>query len=194
MIPQRAMLCVPRATFSRCSRATGTGGSALPRAGPGTHDRTARVGQRRGRRLRPCGRHTAELEVLGQALAERCALQQNARMLGSGEHRIVRPVVCVAVQVDRGPLSTVRLAAAGAVVEITCTDIAPNQLAVRQLGATPNVRYHATSISALAVPSTFVGARTMFTALHHFEAAEVRASFGRRTGSWGAVRCVRGHQ
>lgn len=76
-----------------------------------------------------------------------------------------------------GPWPNLRdeLAAAGAVVEITCTDLAPNQLAARRLGATPNVRYHATSVSALAVPPTFVGARTMFTALHHFDAAQVRA-------------------
>lgn len=76
-----------------------------------------------------------------------------------------------------GPWPTLHgeLAAAGAVVEITCTDLAPNQAAATQLGASPSVRYHATSVSALAVPSTMVGARTMFTALHHFDAAEVRA-------------------
>ena len=67
------------------------------------------------------------------------------------------------------------LARAGAVVQVTCTDIAPNQFAVRQLSGTPRIRYLATSISALAVPSTWVGARTMFTALHHFEAHQVRA-------------------
>ena len=76
-----------------------------------------------------------------------------------------------------GPWPTLQgeLAAAGAVAEVTCTDLAPNQAAARQLGATSGVRYHATAVSALAVPPTLVGARTMFSALHHFEAAEVRA-------------------
>lgn len=65
------------------------------------------------------------------------------------------------------------LAAAGARVEITCTDLAPNRAAAIERGTATGVRFLATPISALAIPPSLVGSRTMFTALHHFGAAEV---------------------
>lgn len=76
-----------------------------------------------------------------------------------------------------GPWPDLReaLASAGAAVEVTCTDLQPNRRAAKRLGGTAGVHYLDRPVSALAVPPDLVGARTMFSALHHFSDAEVRA-------------------
>ncbi len=66
------------------------------------------------------------------------------------------------------------LRAAGCTVDVTCSDLAPNQAAARRLGQA-GVRYHHDPVSATAVPSSLPGARTMFSALHHFSDREVAA-------------------
>ena len=60
------------------------------------------------------------------------------------------------------------LAAAGVMVRVTCTDLAPNLRAAVARNPDDPVQYHQRSVSATAVPVTLVGARTMFSALHHF--------------------------
>jgi hypothetical protein len=76
-----------------------------------------------------------------------------------------------------GPWPALRddLAAAGATAQVTCTDLAPNADAAARLGETAGMRYLEESVSALAVPPDLRGARTMFTALHHFTPDQVRA-------------------
>lgn len=67
------------------------------------------------------------------------------------------------------------LTAPGVSVHVTCTDLAPNQRAAAEWASDAAVHYHPTPVSALAVPASLVGARTMFSALHHFTPAEVCA-------------------
>jgi hypothetical protein len=67
-----------------------------------------------------------------------------------------------------------KLAAAGAPVEVTCTDLEPNHAAAARLGGAPGLQYRAAPVSALAVPADLRGARTMFSALHHFDPGEIR--------------------
>jgi hypothetical protein len=59
----------------------------------------------------------------------------------------------------------------GVEVEVTCTDLYPN------VDAGPRLHFHPAPVSALAVPVALGGVRTMFSALHHFAPAEVRAIF-----------------
>lgn len=66
------------------------------------------------------------------------------------------------------------LEAAGISVEVLCTDLSPNVVAAHRLHLSEGVHYHEVSVSAIAVPSALKGARTMFSALHHFSDAEVR--------------------
>ncbi|MGE3955785.1 MAG: class I SAM-dependent methyltransferase [Vicinamibacterales bacterium] len=66
------------------------------------------------------------------------------------------------------------LRAAGCAVEVTCSDLAPNQAAARRLGGA-GIRFHQRPVSATAVPSDLTGARTMFSALHHFSDRQVAA-------------------
>jgi hypothetical protein len=69
----------------------------------------------------------------------------------------------------------VALGEAGAPVSVTCTDLLPNQAAATRVGSSPRLRYLTTPVSAMAVPAEMSGARTMFSALHHFERGDVRA-------------------
>ena len=75
-----------------------------------------------------------------------------------------------------GPWPELRetLAAAGAPVDVTCTDLEPNRAAAARLAGAAGLRYHATPVSALAVPGDLQGARTMFSALHHFDPDDIR--------------------
>jgi len=61
------------------------------------------------------------------------------------------------------------LRARGLEIELTCTDLYPNADAASRLP------FHPQPVSALAVPAELGGARTMFSALHHFAPEEVRA-------------------
>lgn len=76
-----------------------------------------------------------------------------------------------------GPWPDLReaLAQAGARVDVICTDLSPNRAAAARLAGAAALQYVATPVSATAVPAALPGARTMFSALHHFDAAEVRA-------------------
>ena len=76
-----------------------------------------------------------------------------------------------------GPWPALRseLAARGAAVTVTCTDLAPNVEAARRLEGVEGFRYLTRPVSALAVPSTLGGARTMFSALHHFSPQDAHA-------------------
>jgi hypothetical protein len=75
-----------------------------------------------------------------------------------------------------GPWPQLRdtLAAAGAPVDVICTDLEPNRAAAARLAGAPGLQYRATPVSALAVPCDLQGARTMFSALHHFDPADIR--------------------
>jgi hypothetical protein len=75
-----------------------------------------------------------------------------------------------------GPWPALRddLEASGVTVEVLCTDLSPNRAAARRFDAKEGVRYHSAPVSATAVPAELKGARTMFSALHHFSDAEVR--------------------
>jgi hypothetical protein len=63
----------------------------------------------------------------------------------------------------------------GVAVDVTCTDLAPNVVAARRLANEERVRYLLSPVSATAVPPNLTGARTMFSALHHFSRDDVRA-------------------
>lgn len=67
------------------------------------------------------------------------------------------------------------LAAVGVHVDVTCTDLVPNQAAADRLESTGRLRYRRLPVSARAVPWDLPGARTMFSALHHFNADETLA-------------------
>lgn len=59
-------------------------------------------------------------------------------------------------------------------VSVTCSDLAPNRAAAGRLERS-GVRYHDLPVNATAVPPSLPGARTMFSALHHFSDREVAA-------------------
>lgn len=76
-----------------------------------------------------------------------------------------------------GPWPSLRdeLGHAGVHVDVTCTDAAPNRDAIRRLIAVPGFRYEQAPVSATAVPARLGGARTMFSALHHFDTPDMLA-------------------
>ena len=76
-----------------------------------------------------------------------------------------------------GPWPALRedLEAAGVQVEVSCTDLAPNVSAAQRVDAATGVRYLRAPVAATAVPPNLPGARTMFSALHHFSDHDVRA-------------------
>lgn len=61
----------------------------------------------------------------------------------------------------------------GASPTVTLTDLTPNHTAAAQIETESGLSYHPHSVSALDVPAELKGVRTMFTALHHFDRAEV---------------------
>lgn len=67
-----------------------------------------------------------------------------------------------------------RLSELGVPARVILTDIDPGAPA-RFAPDGPGVTYHPEPVSALSVPGSLGGMRTMFTALHHFEPDEVRA-------------------
>jgi hypothetical protein len=75
-----------------------------------------------------------------------------------------------------GPWPSLRqdLENAGVTVEVLCTDLAPNRAAAQRFDGAEGVRYYDVSVAATAVPAELKGARTMFSALHHFADADVR--------------------
>lgn len=75
-----------------------------------------------------------------------------------------------------GPLLALRRAPALARVPITFTDRYPNQAAPHRVEALrdPRLRYHADAVDATTVPGELSGARTMFTAFHHFRPTAAR--------------------
>lgn len=60
-------------------------------------------------------------------------------------------------------------------LQLTLTDLHPNLAAAAELERHPGLQYARESVSALNVPTTLTGVRTMFTALHHLEEPDVRA-------------------
>jgi hypothetical protein len=66
------------------------------------------------------------------------------------------------------------LHAAGVYADVTCTDLAPNAMAAQRLATGVGVTYLRVPVAATAVPPELTGARTMFSALHHFDDREVR--------------------
>lgn len=67
------------------------------------------------------------------------------------------------------------LRVAGVEVDVLCTDLVPNLQAARRLRSAPGIMYLHQGVSATDFPSELRGARTMFSALHHFDSAETRA-------------------
>jgi hypothetical protein len=68
------------------------------------------------------------------------------------------------------------LRACGVDVPVYLTDKYPNAAALRQVAAsTPGIRFEAGSVSATELPDRLPGFRTVFTAFHHFRAADARA-------------------
>jgi hypothetical protein len=65
----------------------------------------------------------------------------------------------------------------GKYVTVTLTDIQPNLTAATELDRLPGVSYRREPVSALAIPVNLHGVRTLFTGLHHFNAAEVQSIF-----------------
>jgi len=80
-----------------------------------------------------------------------------------------------------GPWPSLRqdLEAAGVAVEVLCTDLSPNRAAAHRLDHAEGVRYHVVPVSATSVPPELKGARTMFSALHHFSDADIREILAR---------------
>ncbi len=64
----------------------------------------------------------------------------------------------------------------GVEAQVTLTDLKPNLRAAEQLEGVTGVTYHREPVSALAVPSSLSGVRTMFTGLHHFDRRELGAT------------------
>lgn len=58
---------------------------------------------------------------------------------------------------------------------MTLTDLKPNLLAAEELESARGLTYSREPVSALAVPSSLSGVRTMFTGLHHFDRQELGA-------------------
>jgi hypothetical protein len=67
------------------------------------------------------------------------------------------------------PLLLDALRGEGVEAEVTLTDLNPNLRAAGELERATGVTYHREPVSALAVPSSLPGVRTMFTGLHHFD-------------------------
>lgn len=61
----------------------------------------------------------------------------------------------------------------GVKVQVTLTDLKANLQAAEQLAGVPGVAYRREPVSALAVPHSLSGVRTMFTGLHHFDRREL---------------------
>ena len=61
----------------------------------------------------------------------------------------------------------------GVEAQVTLTDLKPNLRAAEELEGAPGVTYRREPVSALAVPSSLSGVRTMFTGLHHFDRQEL---------------------
>lgn len=59
-------------------------------------------------------------------------------------------------------------------VEITLTDLFPNQAAFRELKEHHDLDFQENSVNALNVPKNLNGFRTMFSAFHHFRPAQAR--------------------
>lgn len=76
-----------------------------------------------------------------------------------------------------GPWPSLReaLRQEGADAEVLLTDFRPNLEAADTLEGVPGVSYHRDPVSALAIPASLSGVRTMFTGLHHFDPEEVRS-------------------
>jgi hypothetical protein len=76
-----------------------------------------------------------------------------------------------------GPWRQLRRAieSTGRTLEVTLTDIAPNDRAIAGFRAEEGIDYLPESVSALDVPQGLRGVRTMFTGLHHFSPDEVRS-------------------
>lgn len=62
-------------------------------------------------------------------------------------------------------------------LHVTLTDIAPHASAVDRFGSVDGITYLPEPVSALELPHLPHGIRTMFTALHHFDADEIRSIF-----------------
>jgi hypothetical protein len=75
-----------------------------------------------------------------------------------------------------GPWPDLRepLRAAGVDVPVFLTDVHPNAAAALRLSKDGGIEYLRAPVSVTDVPAELHGARTMFTALHHFDAATVR--------------------
>ena len=57
----------------------------------------------------------------------------------------------------------------GVDAQVTLTDLKPNLRAAAELEGAKGLTYRREPVSALAVPSSLSGVRTMFTGLHHFD-------------------------
>ena len=57
----------------------------------------------------------------------------------------------------------------GVEAQVTLTDLQPNLRAAEELEGAKGLTYRREPVSALAVPSSLSGVRTMFTGLHHFD-------------------------
>lgn len=62
----------------------------------------------------------------------------------------------------------------GTEANVTLTDLEPNRRAADRLRGVQGVTWVETPVSALDVPASLSGVRTLFTGLHHFERDEVR--------------------
>ena len=58
-------------------------------------------------------------------------------------------------------------------LEVECTDLFPSPEVQREFDGIEGLSYRTESTSALQVPTELAGARTVFTALHHFEPEDV---------------------
>lgn len=67
------------------------------------------------------------------------------------------------------------VASTGRRLRVTLTDIAPNERAAAEFKADGDIDYLTQSVSALDVPPSLSGVRTMFTGLHHFSLEQVRS-------------------
>ena len=61
----------------------------------------------------------------------------------------------------------------GVEANVTLTDLRPNLRAAEALERTTGVTYRREAVSAMAIPPSLSGVRTMFTGLHHFDRREL---------------------
>jgi len=73
------------------------------------------------------------------------------------------------------PLLLDALRREGVEANVTLTDLRPNLQAAEGLEGATGVTYRREPVSALAIPSSLNGVRTMFTGLHHFGGQELGA-------------------